>query len=45
MTGLQVVFPTNVIDSNDPILEKKLFKGEGQYSLIKTLLVFEFDGN
>jgi hypothetical protein len=45
MTGIPDVFPTNIIDSYGPIAEKKLLKGEGQYSLIKTLLGFEFDGN
>ncbi len=44
MTGIHDVFPANITDSEDPILEKKLLKGEGQYSLIKTLLGFEFDG-
>jgi hypothetical protein len=44
MTGIHNVFPTNITDSEDPILEKKLLKGEGQYSLIKTLLGFDFDG-
>jgi hypothetical protein len=39
------VFPTNIIDGNDPILEKKLLKDEGQYSLVKTLFGFEFNGN
>jgi hypothetical protein len=31
-------------ESEDPILEKKLLKGEGPYFLIKILLGFEFDG-
>ncbi len=44
MTGIHDVFPANITDSEDPISEKKLLKGEGQYSLIKTLLGFEFDG-
>ncbi len=43
MTGIHDVFPTNVVDGNDPISEKKLLKGEGQYSLFKTLLGFDFD--
>jgi hypothetical protein len=45
MTGIHDVFPADIIDDNDPILEKKLLKGEGQSSLIKTLFGFEFDGN
>ncbi len=44
MTGIHNVFPANIIDGNDPISEKKLLKGEGQYSLSKTLLGFDFDG-
>ncbi len=45
MTGIHNVFPANIIDGDDSILEKKLLKDEGQYSLIKTLLGFEFDRN
>ncbi len=44
MTGIHDVFPTNIIDNDDPISKKKLLKGEGQYSLLKTLLGFDFDG-
>jgi hypothetical protein len=44
MTGIHDVFPTNIINSDDPISKKKLKKGEGQYSTLKTLLGFEFDG-
>ncbi len=44
MTGIHDVFPADIIDSNNPISEKKLLKGEGQYSLFKTLLGFHFDG-
>ena len=44
MTGIHDVFPANIIDSDDPISEKKLLKGEGQYSLLKTLLGVDFDG-
>jgi hypothetical protein len=43
MTGIHNVYPSNITDSEDPILEKMLLKGEGQYSLIKALLGFEFD--
>jgi hypothetical protein len=44
MTGVHNVFPADIVDGNNPILEKKLKKGEGQYSLFKTLLGFNFDG-
>ncbi len=44
MTGIHDVFPTNIIDGNDPISEKKLLKGKGQCSLSKALLGFDFDG-
>jgi hypothetical protein len=44
MTGVHDVFPANIIDSDDPISEKKLKKGEGVYSTTKTLLGFDFDG-
>ena len=42
MTGIHDVFPADIVDSNDPISEKKFLKGEGQYSLFKMLL--DFDG-
>jgi hypothetical protein len=44
MTGIHDVFPVDVVDGNNPISEKKLLKGEGQYSIFKTLLGFNFDG-
>jgi hypothetical protein len=44
MSGIHDVFPADLVDSNNPISEKKLLKGEGQYALIKTILGFEFDG-
>jgi hypothetical protein len=44
MTSIHKVFPADVDDSNDPISEKKLLKGEGQYSLCKMLLGSNFDG-
>jgi hypothetical protein len=44
MAGIHDVFPADIIDRNDPISEKKLLKGEGQYSQFKTLLGFDFDG-
>jgi hypothetical protein len=43
MTSIHDVFPANVVHGNNPISEKKLLKGEGQYSLFKTLLGFDFD--
>ena len=44
MSGIHDVFPADTIDSNDPISEKKLKKGEAQFSTLKTLLGFNFDG-
>jgi len=44
MTGIHDVFPADIVDSNDPISEKKLLKGERQYALFKTMLGFDFDG-
>jgi hypothetical protein len=44
MTGIHDVFPTNIIDSDNSIFEKKLKKGEGQYSTLMTLLGFAFNG-
>ncbi len=44
MTGIHDVFLANINDGNDPISKKKLLKGDGQYSLMKTLLGFDFDG-
>ncbi len=45
MMGIHDVFHANINNGNDPISEKKLLKGNGQYSLLKTLLGFNFDGN
>ncbi len=44
MTGICDVFPTDIVDSNDPISEKQLLKGERQYALFKMMLGFDFDG-
>ena len=44
MTGIHDVFPASIVDSDDPISEKKLKKGEGVYRTTKTLLGFDFDG-
>jgi hypothetical protein len=43
-TGIHDVFPSNIVNSDDPISEKKLKKGEGQYSTLKMLMGFNFDG-
>ena len=40
MTGILDVFPSNITNRDDPISEKKLLKGKGQYSTLKTLLGF-----
>jgi hypothetical protein len=44
MTGIHNVFPADIVNNDDPISEKKMLKGGGQYALIKTLLGFDFDG-
>ncbi len=44
MHSIHDVFPPYVVDSNDPILEKKLKRGEGTYDTRKMLLGFDFDG-
>ena len=44
MEGIHDVFPADPDNSNDPISEKKLIKGEGQYDAVKTILGFDFDG-
>ncbi len=44
MAWIHNIFPADIIDGNNPISEKKLLKGEGQYSLFKTLLGFDFNG-
>ncbi len=43
MTGIHDVFPPDNDDSNDPISKKKMIKEEGQYSMRKTVLRFNFD--
>ncbi len=45
LEGIYNVFPPDDDDNNDPISREKLLKDEGRYSLLKTLLGFEFDGN
>jgi hypothetical protein len=45
LIGINDAFPTNIINGNNPISEKKLIKGEGQYSLFKTVLRFDLNGN
>jgi hypothetical protein len=44
MMGIHDVFLVDNDDSNDPISKKKLKKLEGQYSTVKTLLGFNFNG-
>ncbi len=44
MHGIHDVFPPDAVDSNDPILERKLKKGKGMYKTRKILLGFDFDG-
>jgi hypothetical protein len=44
MHGIHDVFPPDEDNSNDPISEKKLKKGESRYETRKTLLGFDFDG-
>jgi hypothetical protein len=33
ISGIHDVFPVDIVDSNNPITENKLLKGEGQYAL------------
>ena len=44
MTGIHDVFPDDDNDGNDPISEKKLKQGDGEYATTKTILGFDFDG-
>ena len=44
MAGIHDVFPADDDNSNDPILEKKLKQGDGEYATKKIILGFEFDG-
>ncbi len=44
MMGIHDVFPANEHDENDPMSEKKLKQGDGEYAIKKTILGFEFDG-
>ena len=43
MMAIHDVFPPDKIDENDPILEKKLKQGDGEYALTKTILGFELN--
>jgi len=43
MAGIHV-FPADDVDSNDPILEKKLKQRDGKHATKKVILGFEFDG-
>jgi hypothetical protein len=42
MTGIHNAFPADIINGNNPITEKKLLEGEGQYSLCKNAPWFQF---
>ncbi len=42
--GIHNVFPPSTDDSKDPILAKKLCKGDGTFETNKCLLGFDFDG-
>ena len=42
--GIHDVFPPSEDDSTDPILHKKLRKGEGTFETTKCLLCFKFNG-
>ncbi len=44
MAGIHDVLPADDDDSNDPISEKKLKQGDGEYATKKIILGFEFDG-
>ena len=45
MRGVHDVFPEDTVDSNDPLLLKKLQKKEGEFALVKDMLGFNFDGD
>lgn len=44
MHGIHDVFPSNPLDTEDPISLKKLKKGDGAWMLRKDILGFTFDG-
>jgi hypothetical protein len=44
MCGIHDIFPVDMVDSNDSIFKKMLKKGDGEYSTLKTLLGFNFNG-
>ena len=44
MTGIHDVFPAEEEDEEDPISLKKLRQQEGEFSTLKTLLGFDFNG-
>jgi hypothetical protein len=43
MHGIHDVFPPDKVDSNDPISETKLKRGQGIYNTRKMLVGFDFD--
>jgi hypothetical protein len=44
MTGIHDVFASNITNKDDPISKIKFLKSKGQYSTLKTLLGYNFDG-
>ena len=44
MHGMHSVFPANNDDSEDPILEKKMIKKDGQWRIGKDVLGWTFEG-
>ncbi len=44
MRGIHDIFPADIINSNGPISEKKMIKGEAQNRTFKTLIGFDFGG-
>jgi hypothetical protein len=44
LTKIHNIFPSNITNKDNPISEIKIIKGEGQYSTLKILLGFNFDG-
>jgi hypothetical protein len=45
LQGIHDIFPSNVIDSEDPISYTKILKGKGVWALQKDILGFMFDGD
>jgi hypothetical protein len=45
LQGIHDIFPSKVIDSEDPISYTKILKGKGVWALQKDILGFMFDGD